>query len=113
MTEYHSSSFVEPVRPRPRSRARIRSHAAMKLVRRSHMYAGLFLIPWVFLYGVTAFLFNHPDAFPDREVRTSSRADAAGTPLECFPTAPTLATAVVDALNSRSDGGVFRIDDEE
>ena len=32
------------------------------LIRRIHLYSGLFLVPWVLLYGVTAFLFNHPDA---------------------------------------------------
>lgn len=32
-------------------------------IRRVHLYSGLFLVPWVFLYGVTAFLFNHPDFF--------------------------------------------------
>jgi hypothetical protein len=74
----------------------------MKLVRRTHMYAGLFLVPWVFLYGVTAFLFNHPDAFPDREVRTVSRPETAGTPLEGMPGADELATRVVEALNARA-----------
>ena len=33
------------------------------------MYAGLFLLPWVLLYGVTAFLFNHPDAFAPRSAQ--------------------------------------------
>jgi len=33
------------------------------LIRRVHLYFGLFLVPWVLLYGVSAFLFNHPNAF--------------------------------------------------
>jgi hypothetical protein len=57
------------------------------------MFAGLFMTPWVFLYGMTGFLFNHPEAFPDREVRTASRAEVVGTALEDFPTAPELAGA--------------------
>jgi hypothetical protein len=73
----------------------------MKLIRRAHMYAGLFLIPWVFLYGATAFLFNHPDAFPDREVRAVSRSEAARTPLDSLPDADQLAARVVAALNAR------------
>lgn len=32
------------------------------LIRRIHLYSGLFLLPWVLLYGMTAFLFNHPNA---------------------------------------------------
>ena len=32
----------------------------LKTLRRIHLYSGLALLPWVLLYGVTAFLFNHP-----------------------------------------------------
>ena len=35
------------------------------LLRRVHLFLGLFLLPWAVLYGVTAFLFNHPAAFSD------------------------------------------------
>ena len=62
---------------RSNSRSRVRYHAALKFIRRVHMYFELFLLPWVFLYGVSAFLFNHPDAFPDREVRTLDRSEIA------------------------------------
>ncbi|MEM7235323.1 MAG: PepSY domain-containing protein [Planctomycetota bacterium] len=41
-----------------------------KLIRRIHLYTGIFLIPWIFLYGVTAFLFNHPGAFSEVETQT-------------------------------------------
>ena len=33
----------------------------LKIVRRVHLYVGLFLVPWLLLYGTTALLFNHPD----------------------------------------------------
>ncbi len=32
------------------------------------MYAGLFLLPWVTLYGTTAFLFNHPGLLRHQEL---------------------------------------------
>ncbi|MEQ8765931.1 MAG: PepSY domain-containing protein [Planctomycetota bacterium] len=51
-------------RRRPAPKARF-----LTLVRRVHLYSGLLLLPWVLLYGVTAFLFNHPEAFSDRESR--------------------------------------------
>lgn len=95
------------------SRAHVRYNAALKLVRRAHLFAGLFMTPWVFLYGVTGFLFNHPDAFPDREVRTAGRTEVAGTALEGFPTAPELADRVVAALNARSEGPGFRLVDRD
>jgi len=76
----------------------------MKWLRRIHLFAGLFMTPWVFLYGITGFLFNHPDTFSDRAVRFAGRSEVAGTPLEHFPTAPRLAEDLVEALNAK--GGI-------
>jgi hypothetical protein len=45
-----------------RSRSRGRYNAAMKMLRRAHMYAGLSLKTFVLLYGLTDFLFNHPES---------------------------------------------------
>lgn len=81
----------------------------MKVVRRVHMFVGLFLTPWVFLYGVTAFLFNHPEAFTDREVRWAGPEQVAGTGLEGLPTASQLAPRVIEALNAREGKGPFRL----
>ena len=93
------------------SRSRIRFNAAVKLVRRVHMYVGLFLTPWVFLYGVSAFLFNHPDAFPDREVRTLGPSEIAATSLDAMPDAAAIASRVVEALNARAGGRSYRVHD--
>jgi hypothetical protein len=93
------------------SRVRLRYNATLKLVRRAHLFIGLFMTPWVFLYGVTGFLFNHPDAFPDREVRTADRASLAGTELEGFPAASELAGRIVEALNAPTDSAAFRLVD--
>jgi hypothetical protein len=51
------------------------------VLRRGHLYVGLFLFPWACLYGVTAFLFNHPGAFSDQPPSSFSAADLAGTAL--------------------------------
>ncbi|SIO57431.1 hypothetical protein SAMN05444166_5402 [Singulisphaera sp. GP187] len=91
---------------RPSSRARVRYNAGMKLVRRAHMYVGLFLVPFVLLYGLTAFLFNHPDWFSDRSVRLITAEDAAGTALGSFPTADELSAQVIQAINQ---GGTHRV----
>lgn len=40
-----------------------------KWIRRFHLYSGLVLVPFVVLYGVTAFLFNHPTFASDRSVQ--------------------------------------------
>jgi hypothetical protein len=74
---------------------------ALHLTRRAHLYLGLFLFPWAVLYGVTAFLFNHPSAFPDAPTLSFGPATLIGTPLESPPSADEQAAAVVAALNER------------
>lgn len=81
--------------PRPLSRR------AMHLVRRTHLYVGLFLFPWAILYGVTGFLFNHPSVLADAPTAHFSRADVAGTALENAPSPPEQATAVLAVLNAQ------------
>lgn len=71
------------------------------LLRRAHLYLGLFLLPWAVLYGVTAFLFNHPDAFSDQPTVRFGRSAVAGTPLETVPTPREQAEQVLAALNAR------------
>ncbi len=74
-------------------------------VRRTHLYLGLFLLPWAVLYGVTAFLFNHPAAFADAPTVNFGPAAFAGTPLESLPPPDAQAAAVVAALNLRAGTG--------
>ena len=64
--------------PRPARPRRRRWNALMRVVRRAHLFAGLLMLPWVVLYGVTAFLFNHPDAFPDHQPRAFGAAELKG-----------------------------------
>ena len=40
----------------------------MRLIRRFHMYAGITLVPWIILFGVTGVLFNHPNFLSSRDV---------------------------------------------
>jgi hypothetical protein len=73
----------------------------MHIVRRTHLYLGLLLLPWAILYGITGFLFNHPRFFADAPTTHFSRADVAGTPLEVAPTPQDQAIAVLTALNQQ------------
>lgn len=71
---------------------------ATKFLRRLHLYSGLFLVPFVLLYGATGYLFNHPSAFADEQ----HQSVGAGLLVEAGarPTDPaTLAGDVVEALN--------------
>ena len=77
----------------------------MMLVRRGHLYAGLFLLPWVVLYGVTSFLFNHPTAFADQLAASFGRSDLRGTPMDPPPGPKDIAAQVVAALQARAPEG--------
>jgi hypothetical protein len=67
-----------------------------------HLFAGLFMLPWVVLYGVTSFLFNHPTAFSDQPTATFGKKTLQGTPLELPPVPAELAAQVVAALRERT-----------
>lgn len=90
---------ARPVAVSPATARRRRLNAGLLLVRRVHLYSGLFLVPWVLLYGVTAFLFNHPRAFADAPVVELDDAGAAR-----LPAAATLSAAVLEALEAAAPG---------
>lgn len=92
----------QPARPSRRPTGKVLMH----WVRRGHLYFGLFLFPWAVLYGVTAFLFNHPTVFADRPTNSFGREVLAGTPMENPPDEAALAAQVVAALQARAADGV-------
>ncbi len=71
------------------------------VVRRSHMYLGLFLCPWALLYGLTAYLFNHPSHFSDSNLRTFSSEVLNQAGFDGLSSPDELAGHVVDSLNER------------
>lgn len=83
----------------------------MKFVRRTHMYTGLILLPWVLLFGASGVLFNHPTWLSDtdivyRESGTELRQIAgfeASDPLA-------LAGDVVERLNEGSAQDQFELE---
>ncbi|QDT14834.1 PepSY domain-containing protein [Alienimonas californiensis] len=85
-------------RSQPARRPRSFKSRALMLVRRVHLYAGLFLLPWVFLYGVTGAMFNHHDLFPHPTIET---VDARGS-LIGLPTPAALAEQVTAALDAHA-----------
>lgn len=70
----------------------------MKLVRRVHLYSGLFLLPWVLLYGITALLFNHPTTFSVWTSARFAKPDADSDPFGQLLAPDLLAEEVVRAL---------------
>lgn len=71
------------------------------VLRRTHLYAGLLLLPWVFLYGVTGFLFNHATFFPDTKIVEFEKSATNGTSLASIPNASSIADQLVQQLNAQ------------
>ncbi len=90
--------------PPPARAARRRAPALrpMLLLRRAHLFSGLFLAPWVLLYGATAFVFNHHAAFADARERELSAAERARLLPAGAPDAAALADALLAALRERA-----------
>lgn len=91
-------------------RGRWRSGRVLRVVRRVHMYLGLFLVPWLLLFGLSGVLFNHPNV--GETVRgtpvPSPRLEAATgiTPWN----APELAQQIVEKLNASPGSANYRLD---
>jgi len=90
------------VSPEARPRRRPLRRRLMHWLRRIHLYTGLLLIPWALLYGVTGFLFNHPEAFSDQPAgQLFGSAEIQDTPLANLPAPAELAAAVVERLKAQ------------
>ena len=87
---------------RPKRRRKLWSRMMM-FARRAHLYAGLFLLPWVFLYGITGAMFSHQGLFPDVSFRPVPRAVVDETELAGFPSPDTLAKQVTSVINDAAD----------
>lgn len=80
--------------------------AILRLLRRTHMYAGLLLFPAVAVYGITGYSFNHPTPQPDADRRTKEHNTLQLTTLNygphllSTPQAADLATMITRAMNT-------------
>ena len=61
---------------------------AMKIVRRTHLYAGLFLAPWVAMYGFSGLIFNHGNWFAPGGCDTGPKPIAWTVALAALPQCP-------------------------
>ena len=74
----------------------------MILIRRLHLYAGLFLLPWVLLYGITGAMYNHQGLFPDVTTQHVGSAALAQTAMAEFPSPDQFAQLIVEELRKTS-----------
>ena len=85
----------------PASSGRRQYNAVMKWIRRVHMYLGLFMMPFILLYAVTGFLFNHPNWFSDHDIQHLKSSLFESSWLEPLPPAQQVARRVLEGLNRR------------
>lgn len=70
------------------------------VVRRVHMYAGIVMLPWIFFFGVSGFLFNHPNIGAElRASRVSTEQLRARALVPWHP--QQAAKSVIGALNEQ------------
>ncbi|TWT31508.1 PepSY domain-containing protein [Blastopirellula retiformator] len=87
---------------------------ALKLIRRIHLYSGIFMLPWVLLYGFTGWFFNHPGYFTGDQVQSFQAAEVADGQLASLPKADVMAAQIVEELNVESflvDGPEIKLTD--
>ncbi len=70
------------------------------LIRRIHLYSGLFLLPWVIMYGVTGAMFNHFGLFPRVSIQRVGSEVVDKSPVSEFPGPDDLALRVVEAIKA-------------
>lgn len=92
----------------PQRRRRV-SPKLMMLARRTHLYVGLFLLPWVFLYGITGAMYNHQSLFPHVSISPVPDSISAGTSIGDFPSPNELAGQVVRAIDSLDGDSTIRL----
>ncbi len=76
----------------------------MKLVRRTHMYTGLILLPWVLLFGASGVLFNHPTWLASTKIVHRSDPEIVKKTVGFAPPDPArFTTQVVAGINNSAD----------
>ena len=76
--------------------------SSLMLTRQIHLYSGIFMFPWVLLYGFTGWFFNHPRMFTGDQVTTFSADTFPESTLSDLPTASMTAEQVVEEMNLAS-----------
>lgn len=93
--------------PKQKSKYQKLGRGLLMLFRRVHLYSGLFMFPWVLLYGFTGWFFNHPRVLTGGQVVNYQSHDVLNGDFAKLPSAEQTAVSVVDAMNetSRKNGG--------
>lgn len=93
-----------------KSSKRKRHNFTIKFFRRTHLYFGLALVPFVLLYGITALLFNHPSWFSSSTTTTNDPAMFEALDL---PTSQLLGQELLAAIAVETDLPIELVEDSD
>jgi hypothetical protein len=79
------------------------------IIRRIHLYSGLFLVPWVLMYGVTGAMFNHLGLFPRIQIQPVDAATATASGMNEFPEAQSLAAQITEAIQKEAGSAKIQL----
>ncbi len=99
----------DSAKTKSRSPRKARSKLLM-FARRAHLYIGLFLLPWVFLYGATGAMLNHSGLFPEATMQTVDANELTDSGWATFPNQSELAEQVIDAMRRASPESTIVLD---
>ncbi|MFO0998708.1 MAG: hypothetical protein U0936_00065 [Planctomycetaceae bacterium] len=79
------------------------------IIRRIHLYSGIFLLPWVLMYGITGAMYNHLGLFPRMQIQPMDPQASVTAGLNEFPNVNQLATQVVEAIQKNADSSRIKL----
>ena len=89
---------------------RSRYNRMMRILRRIHMYLGLFMLPFVLIYGVSGFLFNHGQVLAPYDIRRLG-SEPGQRILETLPQPAALADTILQRLTEELPDRTFSMTD--
>ncbi|MFK7817520.1 MAG: hypothetical protein AB8G99_02280 [Planctomycetaceae bacterium] len=104
-TEARTTASGLPPKPAARLHNKKVWNSSMKLVRRVHLYSGIFMFPFVLLYGITGWMFNHPGYFNEGESTSFVGSEVADGKLSELASPAAMAADVVASINDQSPDG--------
>ena len=79
------------------------------IIRRIHLYSGIFLLPWVLMYGITGAMYNHLGLFPRMQIQPVDPQASFTAGVKEFPNANQLAEQVVEAIQKNADSSRIKL----
>jgi hypothetical protein len=78
--------------------SRLPTTRVMKIIRRIHMFTGLFMLPWVLVYGISALSFNHGSWFYPANPKSATPHDIRQLPRSFWDDATVKSVASAHSL---------------